>query len=272
MSEPSQPNSEHEDLWRAVLTTGSLSRENRMRAFLGRLPKNPRCKFCHAPFDGFGGSFVRALLHKRRSRYNPQYCNACEDFAREHPGGAEVPMAMLFADVRGSTTLAEKISPSEFSRLIDRFYRSATQVLIHSDALIEKLVGDSVTALYFPGFAGPAYVARAVRAAHDLLHVTGHTNPAGPWIPVGVGVHSGIAFAGSVGSEDGVTEFTALGDAMNVAARLASHAGTGEIIVSEEACMAAHLDTKDLEQRQLTLKGRTGLTQVRVLQVTGVSR
>jgi len=238
-----------------------------MREFLRHLPRDPRCKFCNAPFKGFGATLVQLVFNKRPSQYSTRLCTVCENFAREHLGGAEVEMAMLFADVRGSTPLAERMRASEFSQLINRFYQLAAQVLIQSDALIEKLIGDSVTGLYFPGFVGPDYVQQAIEAAHDLLRVTGHADLKGPWIPVGVGVHSGIAFAGAVGSKDGVTEFTALGDAVNLAARLASHAGAGEIIVSEDACTAARLDTRSLEQRQLSLKGRSEPTSVRVIRV-----
>jgi adenylate cyclase len=240
-----------------------------MRVLLGRLPHDPRCKFCHAPFEGVGGALVRTLLHKRPSQYNTQLCTMCEEFVREHPGGAEVELSMLFADVRGSTTLAEGMRAAEFSRLIDRFYQVASRVLIESDALIEKLIGDSVTGLFFPGISGPDYAARAVHAARTLLQVTGHSDSNGPWVPLGIGVHHGTAFAGSVGSADGVTGFTALGDAVNVAARLASHAGAGEIVVSEAACARANLDTRGLEQRQLTLKGRSGTAAVRVLRADG---
>jgi adenylate cyclase len=254
-----------------VLTTGYLSQEQRMRAVLGRLPQAPRCKFCHAPFEGIGGALVRTLLHKRPSQYNTNMCTVCEDFTREHVGGAEVEMGMLFADVRGSTTLAETMSASEFSRLIERFYRAASRVLIESDALIEKLMGDSVTGLYFPGFAGPGYVQRSIQAARELLRLTGHGHANGPWIPVGIGLHHGTAFAGAVGSGDGVVGFTALGDAVNMAARLASHAGTGEILISEQACAAAGVSADGLERRQLTLKGRSGTAAVRVIPVKGNS-
>ena len=211
---------------------------------------------------------AKVEFNKRRSQYSSRLCTVCEHFAREHIGGAEVNMAMLFADVRGSTTLAEAMRATEFSQLIDRFYKSAAEVLIRSDALIEKLMGDEVTGLYFPGFAGPDYVRRAIEAARDLLQVTGHADPQGPWIPVGVGVHSGSAFAGAVGSKDSVTEFTALGDAVNTAARLASQAGSGEIIISEDACMAAQVDTTRWEQRRLGLKGRSEPVNVRVIHIT----
>jgi len=267
MSEPLPPDSAIEQLWRTVLTTGDLTLERRMRVLFRHLPRNPRCRFCNAPFEGLGAALVRLLFNKRPSQYNSRLCTVCEKFAREHLGGAEIEMAMLFADVRGSTSLAEHMRAVEFSQVIDRFYQAAAEVLMRSDALIEKLIGDSVTGLYFPGFAGPDYVQHAITAARDLLRVTGHADLNGPWLPVGVGVHSGTAFAGAVGSKEGVTQITALGDAVNIAARLASQAAAGEIIVSEDACAAAQLDITNLEQRRLSLKGRSEPVNVRVLHV-----
>lgn len=266
-SEQSHPDTAIEQMWRTMLTTGEYAPERRMRKLFGHLPRDPRCKFCHAPFEGVGAALVRLLFNKRPSQYNSRLCTVCEHFAREHIGGAEVDLALLFADVRGSTSLAESMRAAEFSRLINRFYKSAAEVLIRSDALIEKLMGDAVTGLYFPGFAGPDYVRRAIEAARELLQVTGHANPQGPWIPVGVGVHCGIAFAGAVGSKDSVTEIAALGDAVNTAARLAAQAGSGEIIVSEAACTAAQVDTAGLEQRRLSLKGRSEPIDVRVIHI-----
>ena len=114
--------------------------------------------------------------------------------------------------MRGSTTLAEKMVPSEFSRLIDRFYRVATDILVDADAWIEKLIGDEVTGLFIPGYAGPHHARLAVEAAQAILQATGHSSPEGPWIPVGVGVHTGIAYVGTVGKGGGMIEITALGD------------------------------------------------------------
>jgi adenylate cyclase len=172
---------------------------------------------------------------------------------------------MLFADVRGSTTLAETMGTKEFSRLIEHFYKEASNVLIHSDALIEKLIGDELAALYVPGYAGLKYTKRAVEAAQKLLKVTGHENPKGPWIPVGAGIHKGRAFIGAIGSKDGVIEITALGDAVNIAARLCQSAQPGEIIISEEAFQASGLDGANLEKRQLNLKGRKNPVNVRAI-------
>ncbi len=190
------------------------------------------------------------------------------DFCQKHPGGAEVEISMLFVDARGSTNLAERMRAAEFSRLMNRFYKAATQVLIETDAFIDKLVGDEVMGLYLPVFTGPNHARAAVQAAQELLRATGHGNKQGPWLPVGVGVHTGTAFVGTVkGAQDTVSDVTALGDNVNMTARLASKAGAGEALISDAACAAAGLDLGDLEHRRLELKGKSEPVSVRVLKV-----
>lgn len=192
-------------------------------------------------------------------------------FCHTYPGGAEIELSMLFVDARGSTSLAEKMRPADFSRLMNRFYDAATDVLIKTDAFIDKLVGDEVMALYLPIFTGPNHARAAVRAAQDLLRVTGHGDAKRPWLPVGVGVHSGVAFVGTVsGAEGSIKDVTALGDNVNITARLASKAGAGEALISDAAYAAASLDLSNLEQRQLELKGRSEPVGVRVLHATQV--
>jgi adenylate cyclase len=173
---------------------------------------------------------------------------------------------MLFVDVRGSTTIAEHTDTLEFSQLMNRFYEAAINVLVHADAFIDKLVGDEVTALFIPGFAGEQHARRAVEAGQKLLRVTGHGDVGGPWVPVGVGIHTGKAWVGSiVGASGEAADFTALGDNVNIAARLASNAAQGEVIASEDTLIAAELVTEGLEKRNLELKGKSELITVRVL-------
>ncbi len=260
---------EHEamvhDVWYTYLTTGETAQDRRRRRLFRLLPGNPRCKHCYAPFQGAGGAFVRIMYRKRPSNLNPRLCNICEDFAAKHHGGAEIELSLLFADVRGSTSLAEGMSPTEFSRLIDRFYKAATSVMVRTDALIDKIIGDQAVGLYVPGFAGHEHARRALQAAQEILRVTGHGDPNGPWIPLGVGVHTGTAYVGSVGSEEGTTDITVLGDAANTAARLSSAAAQGEILISEDACAAVGLNLEHLEKRQLDLKGKSQPVSVRVM-------
>lgn len=266
------PESQNEDLWRAVLT-GQHPALRRGRHLFKLLPSpsSPRCKMCLAPFTGASAPLMR-LLGRRPWHKNPHWCTVCEKFVREHPGGAEMEVALVFADVRGSTALAEGMSAAEFSRVMRRFYTATTRILTASDAIIDKLVGDEVIGMYVPGLSGPDYARRAVNAARELLEATGHGDPGGPWMSVGVGVHAGHAFVGSIGAEDGVTDFTALGDTMNVAARLVAAAGAGEVIVSEAACGASGLDLPDAERRQLTLKGHLQPVDVYVLRTASDER
>ena len=258
---PTEPTVEEE--WYKMLTEGEPINRH-LYHLHGWLPSDPRCKLCASPFKGWGG-FLMHLLGRDQSKYNPRFCQPCATF--EHPGGAEVVITMLFADIRGSTTLAEQMSAREFSQLINRFYTSATHVLIQTDALVDRLMGDEAIGLYIPGFAGPKHPRRAIEAAQELLRLTGHLDSRGPWLPVGIGVHTGSAYVGVVGGEESPMDFTALGDNVNITARLASNAGAGEILISDATYSVAGLTTGNLERRQMELKGKSEPIDVHVLRV-----
>ena len=104
---------ENEEFWRDFLShPDTLMR--RGRHILKRLPADPRCRLCAGPFTGVGGAAMR-LIGKRQSQANPNYCNSCESMLLKHHGGAEVPGSFLFADIRGSTALAENIDARRVS-------------------------------------------------------------------------------------------------------------------------------------------------------------
>lgn len=253
-----------EEFWHGVLTGENPSLPLRQLRYIWRhLPRGPRCKFCNAPYHGVGAPLMR-LIGKGPSRLSPQLCRQCLDYASRYLGGVELELTMLFADVRGSTALAESMSPIRYSQLISRFFAVAAETLIRSDALLDRLVGDQVIGMYVPGFAGEDHRRRAIGAAKDLLLATGHGTAAGPWIPVGVGVHTGVAFVGSVGADGQATDITVLGDPPNVAARLSSAAGAGEILISEAAYVPGPEDPP-LERRELMLKGKSEPVMVNVM-------
>jgi adenylate cyclase len=193
----------------------------------------------------------------------PRLCRQCHDEAARRIGGCEVEVTLLFADVRGSTPLAERLSPAEYSRLINRFYAVATESLVRSSAWVDRLVGDQAIGIYVPGFAGPDHTSLALSAAQDLLRATGHAAPEGPWLPIGVGLHRGTAFVGAFGSENGVTDITVLGDVANVSARLSSLAAPGEILMSEPAFAALAHPPAGWEARNMLLKGKSEPVRVR---------
>lgn len=246
--------------WDDVLTSGHGTLRV-LRTVFRHLPSEPRCKLCIAPFGGFGGK-VAARIGFGPSRMNPNFCAACLEMLP--PGGAEVPIAVLFADVRGSTTLGDSLGATEFAARMNRFYEAATKTLIAHDALIDKLLGDEVMALFVPGLCGPEYRQRACDAALELLQAVDG------WVEVGVGIHAGPAFVGNVGGE-GVFDFTALGDTVNVGARLQSVAEAGELVVSEEVIGAVTLPGK-AERRIVELKGKPEPVTVHVVKAAQTAR
>jgi adenylate cyclase len=239
-------------MWRQMLT-GDYPRLHSMRRMWGALPSPPRCKLCNAPFRGPGGVLMRAIAYGP-SPLNRRLCKWCIRSVTKYPGGAEIDISVLIADVRGSTGIAEGMAPEQFSQLMARFYGAAAAVIDDSDGILDKFVGDSAVALFIPGFAGAGHAACAIAGGRALLEATG--DGSAPWIPVGVGVHTGRSFVGSVGEGD-ARDFTALGDTVNVAARLTSVAAAGELLVSAAAADAGGLETAGLERRTLELRGRS---------------
>ena len=252
------PGRDNEEFWRDFLTRGD-GNERKLRRVFKLIPQSPRCKLCAAPFEGIGAPLMR-MIGKRPSSKSPDMCTSCFDFMASHRGGAEIDCSFLFADVRGSTTIAEGMSATEFRGLLDRFYATATAVVVDHDGSVDKFVGDEIVAIFFPLLTGNRHAAQTVEAARDLMRATGHADPAGPWVPVGAGVHSGPAWVGAVGDGPHV-ELTALGDTVNTTARLASIARAGEILVTTAAAEAAGLDPA-LERRSLDLKGKGLPTEV----------
>jgi len=259
------PDGENEEFWRNYLTRGH-SLERRARFIFKRLPHGPRCRLCAAPFAGAASPLMRAL-GKMPADQNPNMCRTCFTFLSTHHGGAEIEVTMLFADIRGSTTIAEGMSPTAFRALLDRFYTVAAQVVFDNDGTVDKFVGDELVAMFIPLLSGNAHAAQGVAAAQALLRATGHADPGGPWVPIGAGVHTATTWFGSVGHGQR-TELTAVGDAVNTTARLASVAAAGEILVTSATAAAAGLDSS-LERRQLDLKGKQLSTEVVTLRVDG---
>ena len=250
---------------RAVLTGESAGLAKQRRVFR-RIPSAPRCKLCAAPFAGLGGLIFRRAGH-RQSPGNPALCTHCITVLRKDQlTGVEIPITLLFSDIRGSTAIGERMSPADFHTFLDRFYRLASDSIVAHDGIVDKIVGDEVIGLFFGGISGPNHASVAVAAAVDLAKraALASTTPSGS-IPVGTAVHTGEAFVGATGLGATVEDFTALGDAVNITARLASAAAAGEVIVSVAAAEAAGMATDQLERRTVEIRGRTEPIEVIVL-------
>ena len=232
--------------WRDILL-GIHPDLTRMRRRFRHLPSDPRCKMCLAPHGGIGGRVMSALGYGRYPR-NPQLCNSCFRQSQKHPGGAEIEVTALFADVRGSTAMAETMSAEAYSAAVDDYVRLASHAIREPGGIVDKLLGDGVMALFIPGFVGEGHAAKAVGSARTILRGTS--------LPVGIGIHTGPAWVGFIGGIDDVLDFTALGDAVNVASRLGSEAGGGELLISAAAATSGGIETGRLHARRLELRGR----------------
>jgi adenylate cyclase len=244
-----------EEEWRALLS-GQHAGMLRLRRTFGRLPAAPRCAWCFAPFHGVGGFLLKPWFGQWQR--NSQLCKNCFETVRTFGvGGAEIELSMLFADIRGSTGLGEQMRPTEFSALLNSFYRLATNAVVSNLGVLDKFVGDEAIGLFIPAFSGPRHANAAIAAGLDLLRAVGRPDASMKGrIPVGAAVHTGVAFAGMVGSSIDISEFTALGDAMNTTARLAAIAGPGELLVSVAAAEQAGLPVDGLARRAVEVRGR----------------
>jgi adenylate cyclase len=252
----------NEEVWYTVFGAGhpDLLKQHRLHR---RLPSPPRCKLCLVPFRGVGGAVMR-FRGKRPSNRNPRFCSACDQFIRAHPGGAEVTLSMVFADVRGSTALAEQVSPTELHGRMNAFYAAVTHQLVETDGFMIDVVGDEVVGVYPPGMLGDRYAAFAVEAARRLVALD--PSESGD-LSFGVGVHTGLVHIGTtMGADEGVADVRAIGDGVNVAARLSSAAAPGEALISSATWAAAGESPDGLEERELQLKGRAEPLRVSVLQ------
>jgi adenylate cyclase len=240
-----------------------LMRSHLPRVFLRvmrTLPSDPRCRLCHAPYGGAGGRIMRRFGFGP-SRKNPALCNTC--FEKAPMGGVEMEIGVLFADVRGFTSLAARMAPDDVAQMLNRFYAIATKVLTRS-AIIDKLVGDEVMALYLPQLLGQDWEDDLVRDATELLGAVGYTTSAGPWLPLGVGIDVGRAYVGNVGAGE-VKDFTALGDVVNTASRLQSSAAAGQVVMSERLFQRLVVHRPDAPVTNLPLKGKDAAEPARVI-------
>jgi adenylate cyclase len=204
-------------------STGLLHRF--MRVYR-RLPADPRCKLCYAPFGGIG-----RMLGIRPSRKNSNFCRSC--FETVPLGGSERDVGVLFADLRGFTAWSGENAPAVVAASLEGFYKAAMAALMAHDAVIDKLVGDAVMALFLPEMPslGDRTCDEMVNAAMELAAAA----PAGSNdLGVGIGIHYGKAWVGNVGTED-MKDFTALGDVVNVASRLQGCADPGQLVISDDA-------------------------------------
>lgn len=166
--------------------------------------------------------------------------------------GVRQEVSVLHADVRGYTTVAEELPPDELLRLLSRYHGPATAALQTEGGTIDRFIGDAVLALWNAPAPQEQHARLAIRGA---IAMRAATQAVGADLAYGIGVHTGEVVVGNLGS-DRYMNFTAIGDTVNVAARLQSAASGGEVVCSAAALAAAGggIDADPLGE--LSLKGR----------------
>lgn len=175
-------------------------------------------------------------------------------------GGVLQPLTVLFADIRGFTALSEKLAAPDVVLLLNEFFTAITRVILEAGGTLDKYIGDCVMALFGAPLPAEDDVERALAAAaamqREVVKLNWSRRQRGlPEIRIGVGIHTGPAVVGNIGSEQRM-QYTAIGDTVNVAARLVNRAAAGQVIVSESVRAAAADRDQFHYLAEVELKGR----------------
>ncbi|HET6211428.1 MAG TPA: adenylate/guanylate cyclase domain-containing protein [Micromonosporaceae bacterium] len=171
-------------------------------------------------------------------------------------GGSVVDVTALFADLRGFTTFSEGVAPAEIVRMLNRYHGVAVPCILHNGGTIVQFVGDALLALFNAPARQPDHAARAVRAALDMQAAVERIAAGQPgWPRFRVGANTGPALVGNIGS-DALRGFNAMGDAVNVAARLQTLAEPGQVVIGEATRQAIGATVEVRPLGELAVKGR----------------
>ncbi|MEX2405777.1 MAG: adenylate/guanylate cyclase domain-containing protein [Actinomycetota bacterium] len=208
------------------------------------------------------------------SSYIPQ--RVAEKLAAGEVGQEELEVTVLFSDIRGFSTMAERLSAREIAEIVGRHFTAMAEIVVEHGGTIDKFQGDSVMVVFGAPDPLPDHAARALRCAIAMqarqaeLNAEGWGTQALDGLHIGVGINSGLVIAGAVGG-GGRLEYTVIGDAVNVAQRLQSEAEGGEIVASASTIAAAEdVDAQPIGLRQV--KGREEPVEVYRVRAKGEDR
>jgi adenylate cyclase len=175
-------------------------------------------------------------------------------------GGARRRVVVLFSDIRGFTSIAERMSPEEIAGLLTEYFTQMVEIVFAHGGTLDKFIGDAVMALWGAPLAREDDAGQAIQAGIEMQRTLARLNrewrPSGRQeLTIGIGINVGEVFAGNIGSNRRL-EYTVLGDAVNIASRLCSKAGPGEILISEPLYAALGEPPPVTGLHPLPLKGK----------------
>ena len=181
-------------------------------------------------------------------------------------GGDKSTVAVLFSDIRGFTALSESMTPDEVARLLSEYFSVMVEIVFRHGGTLDKFIGDAVMAQWGAPIGAADDADRAVDAALDMMRELETLNErwsveGRPQLQIGVGLSFGESFAGYIGSERRL-EYTVIGDVVNIASRLCSEAGSGEILLTDAMRRALSDPPLMRERGTMELKGKSQATPV----------
>jgi len=210
-----------------------------------------QCGICGTILSGALSVLYRAF-GIRRSPRNPNICTRCGTHVEE---GRLVEITVLFADLSSFTELTHDLGAEKTHQVVDAFLRMATDVLVKHGAFIDKYVGDAVMALFNVPIRREDHARRAIMAAAELkMELNSLGSRFELPLHAAVGIATGYARVGRLGSDD-AKDYTAIGDAVNLAARLQGKAGAGEILADQETYLKHAEEFPHAKSEQVVLKG-----------------
>jgi adenylate cyclase len=196
------------------------------------------------------------------SRFLPEYVvkQMLENPESFKLGGVNQTITILFADIRGFTSISEHAAPEKIVSLLNRYFSAMTDIIFAHGGTLDKYLGDGLMALFGAPTTTPEDASNALNAAvamqRRLLGINMELRKDGlSEVGVGIGLHTGDVIVGYIGSERR-SEYTAIGDAVNTASRLESNAKGGQILISDATAKAARSRYKLLPRDPITVKNR----------------
>jgi adenylate cyclase len=187
-------------------------------------------------------------------------------------GGALSEVTLLFSDIRGFTSMSESRAPEEIVRMLNEYFELMVDVVFKYEGTLDKFVGDEVIALFGAPVPMKNAEVKAVQCALDMMHVLSewnHTRAAEGQheITIGIGINTGLVVTGAIGSSRAL-QYTAIGDAVNVASRLCTAAQAGQVILSEATFRKVQADVAAVPLPPIRVKGKTD--ELRVYNAVGL--
>jgi len=211
----------------------------------------PQCGICGTLLSGPLARVFR-LAGIKRSPRNPNICSRCDTHVHE---GRLVEMTVVFADLSSFTELTQDLGAERTHEVVDAFLKMASAAITRQGGFIDKYIGDAVMALFNVPIRHVDHARRAVAAALELQSgMAAFSDRFHMDLKAAVGIASGWARVGRLGSEES-KDVTAIGDVVNLAARLESKTNPGEVLVSRDVYEKVAADFPGVVEERLALKG-----------------